>query len=845
MQPVECTEVPHPDITGEATATDDCGDVTVTYADVTAEGNCPAEYTITRTWTAVDACGNESSCPQTIEVLDIQDPELTCAADVTIECDESTEPDNTGWTTATDNCSDVSITYEEAIITDETCLQVILRRWNVTDECGNTSECDQYITVKDTQGPEVTSPEDMTVQCDESTDPSATGEATATDNCNGATVDYVDEIVPGECEGEYTILRTWTAVDACGNECDGSIANNGDFESGSLAPEWDGIGNTTANTADGDILPDEGNYQARISSSDDVDQASLETFLELPGGTLDALGPGNVTSGSAIKQTITAVAGQTLTFRWNFATDELDQPVVFNDFGFVTIVDNNVVILATRLDPGFLPTTNYDGQTGYMDFSYTFASSGTCILGFGVTDVQDNIVESSLFVDAVDLGCPVQTIHVVDTKAPVWTNCPADVTVECTESTDTQNTGGWASATDACSDVTVSYADVTAEGDCENEYTIERTWTAVDDCGNNTSKVQTIEVLDITPPVMTCPADATIECTEVPHPDLTGEATATDDCGDVTVTYADVTAEGNCPAEYAITRTWTAVDACGNESSCPQTIEVLDIQDPELTCATDVTIECDESTEPDNTGWTTATDNCSDVTVTYQDAELDGQCPLVKTIVRRWTATDACGNTTECDQTIEVYDLEGPTITCPEDITANADKFFCEKMQVEIGFPTWTDNCDEDVTVSYTRSDGEDIGASYPVGCTYIEWVVLGLCSGESDTCVQKITIVDSQPPTVICKKISVALNDDEGLVMVLPEFLYDGVFDNCTDEEYLEGTITVSQTIFSCADYPQVLVEVCATDEAGNVGCCFATVKIQDNFAPEVVCQDVTVEQY
>ena len=199
----------------------------------------------------------------------------------------------------------------------------------------------------------MTAPEDATVECDESTDPADTGEATATDNCNGETVSYSDEIVPGECEGEYTILRTWTAVDACGNECDGSIANNGDFESGALAPEWDGIGNTTANTGDGDILPDEGNYQARISSSNDVDQTTLETFLELPVGTLDALGPGNVTSGSAIKQTITAVAGQTLTFRWNFATDELDQGGSFNDFGFVTIVDNNVVILATKLDPGF------------------------------------------------------------------------------------------------------------------------------------------------------------------------------------------------------------------------------------------------------------------------------------------------------------------------------------------------------------------------------------------------------------------------------------------------------------------------------------------------------------
>ena len=125
-----------------------------------------------------------------------------------------------------------------------------------------------------------------------------------------------------------------------------------------------------------------------------------------------------------------------------------------------------------------------------MDFSHTFTASGTCILGFGVTDVADNIVESSLFVDAVDLGCPVQTIHVVDTQAPVWTNCPLTLQSNAQKALIHTNTNGWASATDACSDVTVSYADVTSEGDCANEYTIERIWTAVDDCGNNTSKVQ-------------------------------------------------------------------------------------------------------------------------------------------------------------------------------------------------------------------------------------------------------------------------------------------------------------------------------------------------------------------
>ena len=117
-------------------------------------------------------------------------------------------------------------------------------------------------------------------------------------------------------------------------------------------------------------------------------------------------------------------------------------------------------------------------------------------------------------------------------------------------------------------------------GDCPQEYTMVRTWTAVDGCGNSVSCDQTVTVVDSTPPDITCPADATVECNVDPTPDVTGMATATDECGDVTISYTDATVEGDCPAEYTITRTWTAVDACGNEASCPQVINVLDTGAP-------------------------------------------------------------------------------------------------------------------------------------------------------------------------------------------------------------------------------------------------------------------------
>ncbi|MCA0154557.1 HYR-like domain-containing protein, partial [Winogradskyella vincentii] len=105
----------------------------------------------------------------------------------------------------------------------------------------------------------------------------------------------------------------------------------------------------------------------------------------------------------------------------------------------------------------------------------------------------------------------VQTITVVDTTAPTFT-VPADLTVECdVDVTDLTITGDVTDEADNCSaGLDAVYTDSVADGACDNESIITRTWSLTDACDNTTSLVQTITVVDTTAPIFTVPADLTV-----------------------------------------------------------------------------------------------------------------------------------------------------------------------------------------------------------------------------------------------------------------------------------------------------------------------------------------------
>ncbi|NIM47866.1 MAG: HYR domain-containing protein, partial [Gemmatimonadales bacterium] len=112
-------------------------------------------------------------------------------------------------------------------------------------------------------------------------------------------------------------------------------------------------------------------------------------------------------------------------------------------------------------------------------------------------------------------------------------------------------------------------------------------------------------------------------------------------------------------------------------------------------------------------------------------------------LTRTWIAMDACGNTTEGSQQIELVDNEAPGMICPPDVTVPIDKFEECAGDVVPGEPEVSDNCDADPDAVGVRSDGLPLDAPYPLGETSIVWTATDRCGNEA-TCKQIITVAAS-----------------------------------------------------------------------------------------------------
>jgi hypothetical protein len=237
---------------------------------------------------------------------------------------------------------------------------------------------------------------------------------------------------------------------------------------------------------------------------------------------------------------------------------------------------------------------------------------------------------------------------------------------------------------------------------------------------------------DVVAPTITCPIDVTVNtslglcgATNV----SLGTPTFSDNCGVAGLT-------NNAPATFTnglTLVTWTVRDAAGNSATCTQQVTVTDNEAPAISCPTNVVV----NTDP---GLCTATnvaigsasysDNCGVISVSHDAPTV---FPLGTTVLTR-TAQDAAGNSNSCQQSVTVLDREPPQITCPSNVTVNADSGQCYATGVALGSPQVTDNCQTGTVTNNAPS-------LFPAGNTIVSWTAVD-AHGNTNTCQQTVTVV-------------------------------------------------------------------------------------------------------
>ena len=888
-----------------------CG--TVEYTETILAGDCAGEFTILRNWKATDGSDNSTDHDQIIYVVDTIGPDFGhTATHVSINCGDINYPfgpyglDNyfgaisfdedghaaSAMSLAIENamgeninldndgdqkvmlelfdCSQVDVTFTQTFQSGG-CENpgVIVRIYTATDECGNTTTFEQFISVVDNDGPVVQAP-DHSVDCSAySADDlypigvedcalndwtlnttSGLWEATQNDNWGSAyngvaelvEISWSDSQVQAFGAGEtcYKVTRTLTATDLCMNE---TTLEQTIYIVDTIAP--------TLNVPP--VINIEHNlYDASINS---------QVFTQSSGGVLI-----DWTSDAVF----TVEGGIQATFQ------------IFDDCTFD--YNGQVIVTWTDTELGDYDTC-LDLPTGEV-FQRQYTATDAC----GNQSMADQIV------------------ILVDTTAPAWPTDGELVEVECDLATfedmydvDVQPMV----ATDECDEdldyEIVEGSVVLMSGGCIGTW--YRMWQATDDCGNVSYADQYVRLLDETAPTWNLidevpVADITLlvgeTCEAAYDTSVTGVPSGFDNCDvcfeqNLVLEFSDANPVFTCDDTDSqlegtryIDRTWTLTDQCGNVQTHVQRITLKDEIAP-TGSANYVEVDCAiyRDTPDQMFGTFNTHDNCdTEVALSYDvnedeiielftidSLELTNGCYEV---LRKVTLTDDCGNTTVIDQIITVIDNTPPVYQGPGQISIPAHLY--QVGEAYAPDVVWAFNPDEENLGGFIYDDGsQDVLSSFPIGyiddcsqmvtCEAMDMPISGGCAkqphpnhfGETGTYLRILTITD------VCGNSSTAEVFINLVDTVSPYFTFvpDSVTFECSDEiifaepvaeDWVDEDVQILEdrvyNYTDCVGQYEIVRTWTAYDNCDNQAVATQVITIDDTTNPDVeVPADFTVD--
>ncbi|MDC8004567.1 HYR domain-containing protein [Aureisphaera galaxeae] len=356
--------------------------------------------------------------------------------------------------------------------------------------------------------------------------------------------------------------------------------------------------------------------------------------------------------------------------------------------------------------------------------------------------------------------------------------------------------------------------------------------TATDVNGNTSTCTAVVTVEDMVAPVAIC-QNITVQL------DANGMASITasdvdngsnDACG-IQSTSIDVT-DFTCSDVGDNNVVLTVTDVNGNTSTCTAVVTVEDTVAPTALCQ-NITVQLDANGMASITAGDI--DNGSNDACGIQSTSIDVTdftCSDVGDNNVVLTVTDVNGNTSTCTAVVTVEDTVAPAAIC-QNITVQLDDNGMASITAGDIDNGSNDACGvQSTSIDITEFTCADIGDNNVV-LTVMD------VNGNTSTCTAIVTVEDSIAPTISCPS-DVTTSNDPGMCSAIVTFADAITLDNC-------GTVTVAQTggLPSGSDFPvgTSTVEFTATDGSGNTTVCTFNITVEDNEAPVIACQDITIQ--
>ena len=458
--------------------------------------NYPAEFSASLVYTAENACGDMIVDSTVVVVIDTVAPYFTWVPpDETLTLEEFQ-----GWTPNLPVCVDdcyypdlacgepgvgpgiIECEYD-SIITDLCCggFELVYHFFHY-DLAGNMAEWSTTIMVIDDLPPTFEGfPSDTTLACG---DPNLefvmndTLLALTDNSCDllELTLTHTDSIVAG-CGATFDLIRTYVATDACGNAAIG-VWNLSLVDT--IGPSFDSV--------EPDLL---------LACTDSVPACDAALFVASdPCSDVDLWCDGDsivdqiCPNSFDMERRISAqdACGNTTVYVQQIAVRDTLAPEILT-FPQDTSISCDVSLPEVNLAE-FTAEDNCSAESGLVYSLLSESNSGDDCINFvtRLFDVEDECGNHRQF---------SQLITVLDTTPPVFTEFLEADTFVCGDLVP-PCTDAFLSYTDNCNSVFWNCSDSIVSGDCSlDECLIERTFTLIDDCGNEASAVQALVVSEV------------------------------------------------------------------------------------------------------------------------------------------------------------------------------------------------------------------------------------------------------------------------------------------------------------------------------------------------------------